>query len=235
MSPILVGVAFAVTAGAVVAVSARDARTALVGLAVALAAAPFLADPMPPLSTLAARVVGAALAAYLLRAAVSPAGPASEARGLDSIRAGSRTGWPTESLVAVAAWIVGLSVSMHLEALNPAGAGVSPSDALRALNAASLATGAGLAAIVIAIVPALGAGHGFRTAVGLLILIQGVVLFRTGVAGAPGDLEQLADVTLMVVAAIAGSVLIALEGHATDDPRLGSPGSVGISDPVTPA
>lgn len=227
------GVAFAVTAGAVVAVSARDARTALVGLAVALSAAPFLADPMPPLPTLAARVVGAALAAYLVRAAVSPAGSDSEARGLDSIHTGSRAGWPTESLLAVAAWIVGLSVSTHLEGLNPVGAGVSPSDALGALNAASLATGAGLAAIVIAMVPALGAGHGFRTAVGLLVLIQGVVLFRTGVAGAPGDLEQLAGLALLVVAAIAGSVLIVLEGHATD-PRRESLGSAGISDPVEP-
>ncbi len=211
MSPILAGVAFAVTAGAVVAVSAREARVALVGLAVTLAAAPFLADPLPPLSTLALRVVGAALAAYLLRAAFASAGVASDVRRRNSGQGGSRTGWPTEGLLALAAWIVGITVSIHLEVLNPTGPGISSDDLLRTLTGASMSTAAGLATSVIAIVPALRAQDGFRTAVGLLILIQGALLFRTGVAGAPGDLEQLADVALMLSAALAGSILIALE------------------------
>ncbi len=185
MNPILVGVAFAVTAGAVVAVSAREARLALVGLVVALAAAPFLADPLPPLSTLAARVIGAALAAYLVRVAVAPTMPDADTRRRDVFRGGSRTGWPTESLLAVAAWIVGLNVAIHLEALNPGGAGVSADDLLGAVRASSLATGAGLASIVIAIVPSLGSRQALGTVLGLLILVQGVSLFRVGVAGGP--------------------------------------------------
>ncbi|MES2210881.1 MAG: hypothetical protein V4515_11955 [Chloroflexota bacterium] len=239
MSPILVGVAFAVTAGAVVAVSAREARVALVGLAVAMAAAPFLADPLPPLTVLATRVVGAALAAYLLRAAVASAeAPAGTARPRIG-HGGSRTGWPAETLLALAAWIVGLSISIHLEALNPAGPGITSGDALGAWSAASAAAGAGLAAIVIAIVPAVRARDGFRTAVGLLVLIMGIMLLRTGVAGAPGDLEQLTGVALAVAAAITGSILIALEAGHDDDPddqaQLTPQRSTGDGAPAEPA
>lgn len=220
MSPILLGVAFAVTAGAVVAVSARDARVALVGLAVAMMAAPFLTDPLPPVSTLALRVVGAALAAYVVRAALNPAAQSSDFRRQVAGGGGSRAGWPTEALLATAAWIVGMSVSTQLEALNPGGPGVSGTDLVGALNSASMTTSVGLAAIVIAIAPALRARDGFRTTVGLLILIQGVLLLRTGVAGTPTDLEQLAGVALMVTAAITGSILIGLGMHA-GEPALG--------------
>lgn len=225
MNPLLAGVAFAVTAGGVVAVSAREARAALVGLAIALAAAPFLADPLPPLSTLATRVIGAALAAWMIRVAVMPGPVESDPRPRDAIHGGSRMGWPAEALLAIAAWIVGLTVSTNLVALNPGGPGISPDDVLGALGASSLATGAGLAIIVIAIVPALGSRHSFRTALGLLILVQGVILFRAGVAGAPSDLEELAGVALMVGAAIVGSVLITLERRSGDDAHRDPSGS----------
>ncbi|MBI2763383.1 MAG: hypothetical protein HYX54_06510 [Chloroflexi bacterium] len=232
MNPILVGVAFAVTVGAVVAVSAREARAALVGVAVALAAAPFLGDPLPPLSTLATRVVGAALAAYLIRVAVAPMPLETDPRRRDAVRDGSRIGWPAEALLAVAAWIVGLTVSTNLEALNPGGPGISPDDLVGAISASSLATGAGLAAIVVAIVPALGSRHGLRTALGLLILVQGVLLFRAGVGGTPSDLEGLAGVALMVTAAIVGSVLTTLERRSGEDAHRDPVGSLRRDPPI---
>lgn len=217
MSPILAGVAFVVTAGAVISVSARDSRLALVGVAVALAGAPFLVQPLPPISTLATRVIGAALAAYVVRAALTASQLASDGHDRDVVRGGSRVGWPTETLLALAAWVVGVSVSLHLEALSPASPVASPVDLLGALGAASLATGAGLAAIVLGLVPALGSASTFRTTTGLLILIQGVFMFRVGVAGSPGDLEQLAGVALVVAAAIAGSILMSLEHRSAEE------------------
>lgn len=212
MNPILVGVALAVSAGAIVAISARDARTALMGLAITVVAAPFLSDPLPPLSTLAMRVVGAALAAYLLRSAVMSNADELDGRSKQSGHGGSRIGWPTETLLAIAAWVVGLNVFVHLQALNPAGPGTLGTDLLGSINAGALATGSGLAVIVLAVVPALGSRGGLRTAVGLLVLVQGVLLFRSGVAGAPSDLEQLAGVALIVAAAITGSMLVGLGG-----------------------
>ena len=215
MNPILVGVALAVSAGAVVAISARDARTALMGLAITVVAAPFLSDPLPPLSTLAMRVVGAALAAYLLRSAVMSNADELDGGSRPSGHGGSRIGWPTETLLAIAAWVVGLNVFVHLQALNPAGPGTLVTDLLGSINAGALATGSGLAVIVLAVVPALGSREGLRTAIGLLVLVQGVLLFRSGVAGAPSDLEQLAGVALIVAAAITGSMLVGL-GVARD-------------------
>lgn len=210
MNPIFVGVALAVSVGAIVAISARDARTALMGLAVMLVATPFLSDPLPPLSTLAMRVVGAALAAFLLRSAVVSNAEELDRRRKQSEHGGSRIGWPTETLLAIAALFVGLNVFSHLQALNPVGPGILGTDVLGSLGAGSLATGAGLAIIVLAVVPALGSREGLRTAVGLLVLVQGILLFRSGVAGAPSDLEQLAGVALLVAAAVTGSMLVGL-------------------------
>lgn len=222
MNPILVGVAFTVTVGAVIAVSARDDRAALVGLVLALAAAPFLGDPLPSLATLATRVIGAALTAYLIRVAIAPTMVEPERRRRDAGLGGSPLGWPAESLLAIAAWIVGLTLSTHLLAVAPGGPPIAPDDVLGALGPSSLATGAGLAIIVLGVVPALGSRHAVRTAIGLLILVQGLTLVRAGVAGAPSDLEELAGVALLVAAGIVGSILITLErrppGDAHRDP-----------------
>lgn len=215
MNPIFVGVALALSVGAIVAISARDARTALMGLAVTLVATPFLSDPLPPLSTLAMRVVGAALAAFLLRSAVVSNADELDRRRKQPGHGGSRIGWPTETLLAIAAWVVGVNVYAHLQSFTLGGPGTLGTDILGSLDAGSLATGAGLAVIVVAVVPALGSREGLRTAVGLLTLVQGMLLFRSGVAGAPSDLEQLAGVALIVAAAVTGSMLVGL-GVARD-------------------
>ncbi len=224
MNPIIAVFAVAVTVGAVAAISAREPRLALVGLALTLGAASFLSDPLPPLSTLAVRVVGAALAAYLLRAALTAAAGSSgrqdsSGRRADGSTGGSRLGWPAESLIAVTAWIVAVSISVRIEALRPTGAGVLATDLVSMLTPDAMITAAGLAAIVVALVTALSARDGARTAVGTLVLMQGLLLFRIGVAGSPGDLEQLVGVALLIAVAIAGSVLSGLDAQAATDDR----------------
>ena len=67
MNLALVAIVLAIGAGAVVAVSTREAAAAMIGLAVALVAASLLADPMPSPVILGVRVVAALLAAALIR------------------------------------------------------------------------------------------------------------------------------------------------------------------------
>ncbi len=222
MSPILAVVAVVVSAGAVVGVSAREARAALVGVAVVLVASPFLADPLPPLSTFATRVVGAALAAYLIRAAIASSSDEAVAGGREQVSSGARTGWPTQGLFAVAAAIVGIVASANLAILNPGGPGLQRDDVLGVLTAASLATAAGLAVVTVAVVPAILARNAVRAVLGFVLLTQGVVLVRTGVAGMPGDLEQLAGLALTLAAAATGAIVIRLFSAA--DPDESTPG-----------
>ena len=98
MNPALAGVALAVVIGAVVAGSARNARTAILGLVVTMVGAPLVADPTPGPLALAARLVGAVLAGYLLWVAT---------RGPRIRTAGSIVGWPSDAFLALAAAIVG--------------------------------------------------------------------------------------------------------------------------------
>ncbi|MEO8208888.1 MAG: hypothetical protein ABI598_07610 [Chloroflexota bacterium] len=211
MNPIVVAVAIAVTIGAVVAVSSRNARTALLGLAITVTAAPFLGDPLPQTSTLAMRVIGAALVAFLLRSAAASAVPTVNDPRPEAERLGSRVGWPAEALMAAAAWLVAIVVASRLAALEPAGPGDGASDILAMLGPAAVTTAAGLASIVVGFVPAFAGRDALRTAIGMLILIQGSFLLRAGVAGAPGDLEQIAGVALFVAVAVAGATLISIE------------------------
>lgn len=225
MNPLVAGVALAVTFGAVTAVAARDARAALVGLAIALVATPFLSDPLPGLPTLAARVVGAALAAYLVRSAYAgkagTAGGAGADRSAASTRAeptggGSRLGWPAEVLLAAAAAIVGVSVASNLSLLGQVAPGATDGP-LGFLTPSALATAAGLAAVVVAFVPAFSGHNVLRTTIGAMILLQGLLLVRTGVAGAPEDLEQLAGLALLIAIAGSGVILAGLRSDDTTD------------------
>lgn len=221
MNPILVGVALAITLGTVAAISARRRSAALLGLAVALAAAPFLAQPLPGLSTLATRVVGAMLVAYLLRSAGSR--PVPDVATPDAgPGGGSRLGWPAELLLSAGAWIIGLNVSIQLATLQPTGPVAPDTDLLATLTPAALAASAGLASIVGGVVPTFFGRSAFRSTIGAIILIQGGILFRTGVGGAPGDLEQLAGVAMLVATAITGSVLISAEARLGVDASAGA-------------
>jgi hypothetical protein len=96
---VLLTIAAIVTvAGALVAITGRDARVAVIGLVVTLAAAPFLADPLPTWPALATRVVAALLGGYLLFMVL---------RDTTAVTRGSLVGLPAETLAAGAAFVVG--------------------------------------------------------------------------------------------------------------------------------
>ncbi|MBF8289604.1 MAG: hypothetical protein HW391_572 [Chloroflexi bacterium] len=201
MSLILAGVALAVTVGAVIAVSTREARVALIGLVVTLGLGPFLADPLPEPAVLGVRVISGLLIVFVLQAVAR-----GDHRGL-----GSRIGWPAEALLAGGAAITGLALGAGLGGIaggapDPPG---GPNDLLIALTPAGLGLAAGLGSMAVGLAPALLGRSGLRVAIGLVVLCQGVILTRTGAAGTPGSLEQVGLAGLLLALGIAGGVLAA--------------------------
>jgi hypothetical protein len=181
MNPALAGVALAITIGAIVAVSVRDARTAVLGLAVAIVGAPILADPMADTTALAARVVGAVLAVYLLWIAV---------RDGEWGTRGSHLGWAAEGSVAAAAAIVGYGThGLGAPGLGP-----------------SLAQAAGFALAALAVAPLVTGRDLVRIGLGLLLLTHGALLVRVALGGTPSALEEI--VTAGLVVGLGGGVAI---------------------------
>lgn len=210
MNPALAGVALAVTAGAVIAASAREVRAAMIGLALVLGLGPFMSDPLPGPAAMGARVVTGILVASLLRAvSVGDGDPGF----------GSRIGWPAETGLAAAAGIAGLSISAGLATLQPGRLETVPgTDLLDRLTPEAVALAAGLASITVGLAPAFFARGALRAAIGMLLLAQGVVLARTGVAGPPGELEQLGiDGLILAVGTLAAVIAIVERGDGRRD------------------
>jgi hypothetical protein len=181
----LAAITTVVVGGAVVAVTARDARTTLLGLLVVLLGAGIIADPLPGPLPIAARIVGALLACRLLAAAV---------RGDAVVTSGSRLGWPTEVLAGVAAAIVG--VGTH-------GLGAAPGGPAEA-QAAGFAVGA------LAIIPIVSGRDVLRLGIGALLVLVAASLVRVGLAGTPSDLEQL--VVSGLVIGLGGAIAVIVAG-----------------------
>ena len=178
MNPVLGAVAAAVVAGAVVAVSVRDGRLAVVGLAATLVFVPLLGNPLDAPLGLAASLAGGILAAYLLWIAVRGGGATG----------GSRLGWPAEALLAGAAFVVGLGThGVGAPALGPVEA-----------------QAAGFALAALAVVPVATGRDVLRIGIGLFVLLQAALLVRIGLDGNASQLEQL--VTAALVAALGGAV-----------------------------
>jgi hypothetical protein len=174
-----------VIAGAVVAVSAREARAALLGLLVVLIASPLLADPLPGPLPLAARIAAAFLAARLIAIAI---------RDLGQPTAGSRLGWPVEVLAAAAGAAVGFGThGLGAPPLGPAAASAT-----------------GFAVGVLAAAPIVTSRDVFRLGMGAMLLLSGGLLVRVGLGGTPSDLEQL--VTSGLVIGVAGAVALIIRG-----------------------
>ena len=218
MNPALTAVAVAVGAGAIVAVSSRDPRAALVGLAAVLVGSAFLVDPLPAPAALGVRIVGGLLCASIVRLAVPAAtgDPAS-----------SPLGWPAESFLALAAAVGGGGLAIGLAV---AASGVTTgggSDSIPVATAASgiLITSTATALFAVGVTPAVVGGRGIRRPVGVVLVAAAVVLLRTGFAGAPNELEQIAIGGLLVGCAI-GAVAIARAG-APDAARSRPAGRVG--------
>lgn len=194
MNPALVGVALAVVLGAVIAGSARNARTAVLGLIITLIGAPFIADPLPDTLGLAGRLVGAVLGGYLLWIV---------GRGTDTRTAprtgGSRLGWPAEILIAAAAATVGYG--SH-------GLGAPP-------TGPAIAQAAGFALAALAVAPTVNGRDILRVGMGLNLLVCGATLVRTGLGGTPEPLEQLLVAGLLVaLGGVVAALAIAARGEA---------------------
>jgi hypothetical protein len=182
VNPILAGVALAIVAGAVVAVSARSGPVVVLALGVVLVATPALADPPAEPLALAARLIGAVLATYLLWIAVRDR---TDPPLAGASTGGSRIGWPAEALVAAAAAIVGFaSHGLGAPAAGP-----------------MLASAAGFAVAAVALTPVLTGTDILRTGTGLVLLLDGALLVRTALGGTPAPFEQLLTTALIVVLA----------------------------------
>lgn len=202
MNPILAGVAVVVVAGAVVAVSMRDGRSAVLGLALVLLLSPVLADPMAEPAALAARSIGTVLASYLLWIAVRDR---PEEGLMVAPTEGSRIGWPAEILLAASAVVVGGAAH---------GLGAPAPGPL-------LASAAGFAVAALAVAPALTGRDILRVGIGLLLLLDAALLVRAGLGGTPGALEHLMAAGMIVT--VAGAV--AALGRAA---RADGPGGFGF-------
>ncbi|HSL96962.1 MAG TPA: hypothetical protein VK831_00195 [Candidatus Deferrimicrobiaceae bacterium] len=205
MTAALGAVLVAIWLGAVIAVSARDQWTAAIGLAIALVAAPLLADPLPSPALLGSLIIAGLLAAALVRTS-APARP--EAVG---------AGWPAEALLATAGAFAGLGIAFGLglatiEAVGLGGPGPGGAGAeVQLLSPEGLAAAGAGCLLAVALAPALTARAGPRHAAALVLLVEAVLLFRTAVAGAAVELEVVAWAALMVAVAAVGSVLTRLE------------------------
>ena len=189
MNPALAGVALAVIVGAIVAASARDARTAVLGLGVALAAAPAIADPISATTGLAARVVAAVLAIYLLWITV---------RDGETDTGGSSIGWVAEGALALAAAVVGFD--QH--GLGAAGLGPAEAQA------------AGFALAAVAVAPLVTGRDVLRVGIGLLLLMQGALLVAVGLDGTPTAFAQI--VTALLVVGLGGAVAVLCDAARKD-------------------
>ena len=205
MSLALVAIVLAIGAGAVIAVSTREAAAAAIGLAVALVASALLADPLPSAAILGVRIVAALLCAALIRWAAH-GGP----------RQYSPLGWPAEALLATAAAIAGLGLAVGLASLStsagiplgePGAGGPLPADA-GALTGMALTIAAGTSLLAIGAAPLVHGQPGVRRAIGRVLVTQAVLLLRVGVAGPPNELEEIARAALLVAAAASGSALV---------------------------
>lgn len=183
--------------GALVATSARDARLVVAGVALAMVASPLAATPQPGALTVAFRVVGAALAGYLLWVAARSRSISSE---------GSGAGLTAGLAIAAAAFAVGWTI-----------APVKP------LAGPLAAQAAGFTVTALAISPLAGRDV-LRAGTALTLITIGVSLVLQAWAGPVSGLEQVMLTALMVATVGATSLLIspaaepALETESASEP-----------------
>jgi len=197
MSPGLTALAVAVVAGGVIAVATRDARSTIIATTLVAVGSPILAGTLLLPLALAARLVSALLAAYLLWVAV---------RGQPAT-AGSPIGWPAEALVACAAGVAGFAGAMAAS-----GALAGPPEA----------TAAGIALLVAAAAPLFVGRDALRMTIGALLAAQGASLIGAGFAGAPASMDQLALAVLVATLGAVGAALIVRAREGSGGLELGA-------------
>jgi hypothetical protein len=181
MNPALAAIAAVTIAGAVVAGSARDVRTIILGLLIVLLGAPLIVNTWPdPIATLA-RIAASLLAVRFLAIGL---------RGEETVR-GTRIGWPAEALLAGAGAIIGYG-SHGLGAT-----GLGPAEA----------QAAGFALLVLAAAPLVAGRDVLRIGVGSLLLLTAASLIGAALDGPAGQASQLIDALLIV--ALGGAIAVA--------------------------
>jgi hypothetical protein len=224
---LLAAVAIVVVAGGVIAVSSRESRAAILGLTLAAVAAPLVADPLPEMLPLAARLVAAILGGFLLWVAV---------RGQPATR-GSRLGWPVEGLLAAAAAVAGFG-AIGIVAPGPAAEVLVGAD--RAVIAPREALAAGFATASLAIGPIFAGRDVLRLGTGLVLAVLAAQLVRVGLAGSPSGFEQIVTAGLTVAVAGASASLAAnavQSGSGLEPSTVPRPaaGPRPAAEPATPA
>lgn len=226
MNPALSAVAVAVGAGAVVAVSSRDPRAALIGLAAVLVGAAFLVNPLPGPAALGVRIVGGLLCVSIVRLNALP-------RATDP--ASSPLGWPAEAFLAVAAAVGGGGVAVGLAVA--AGLGSAAGDDAFAAAAASpaiLITSTAAALFAVGATPAVIGQPGIRRTIGIVLVAVAVILVRIGFAPTPTELEQIAIAVLLVGSAIGGVALARAARPAALAGRAGEQAGDALADAEEP-
>jgi hypothetical protein len=186
----VVGAAAAVI-GAVLAVTARDSRLVILGLLMAMVAAPFASSSEPTALALTFRVLGAALAAYLLWASIRDRSIESEGSAVDPV---------SELMVAAAAFAVGWFVAPVKPVTGPVAA-----------------QAAGFALIALAIVPLAGRNV-LRVGAGIFLLLLGVSMLLDAWIGAGSSLRQVVVTVLLVGTLGATSLLVSPVARAEERP-----------------
>lgn len=198
---IAVLLAVAVVGGAVVAVSTRGPRLAVLGLLVALLAAPFVAEPLPDLRGIASRIAGAVLAAYPLLIAV---------RGSAASTTGSRGGWPADALLAVTAAVAAGAAAAGWDVAGSLGAGPSgePGSIEGVIPGPYLpAIAAGAAVVALAVGPVGFARDPLRLTIGLCLGMLGLTLVQAALSGPPSAFTDLCVAVLLATMAGGGALL----------------------------
>jgi hypothetical protein len=203
-------IAVAVAAGAVVSISARDLRLALIGTAVVAVGTALLVDPISSPLVLAIRIVGALLAAALLWTVVTANQEETAVigrrwgRGGHDADAGSPLGWPAEALIAIGAAFAGIGIAANVSGGGFSAVGAGSTDVAASFTAASPIAAAALASLVLGLAPAMFDRSALRGAIGLLLVVNGAIGLRIALAGSPTDFEQLVFAALVIACAAIG-------------------------------
>lgn len=219
MTPALAVIAVAVAAGAVVSISARDLRLALIGVAVVAVGSALLVDPLSSPLILAIRIVAALLAVALLWTVVAASHEDGAwlgrrgRRGSHDTETGSPLGWPAEALVGIAAAFAGIGIAANVAGGGFSVVGAAP-EAVASLTAGSAIGAAATAVLVLGLAPALFDRSAIRGAIGLLLIIHGAIGLRITLAGPPTDLEQLVVAGLVIACASIGFAIPGVEHPA---------------------
>ncbi len=205
---VLVGTVFTIVviAAAALAVSTRDARIAIIGLLVALLAAPFVAEPVPDLRGIGARLAGAVLGTYPLWMIY---------RGGEETTTGSRGGAVIDGMVAIVAALAAASAAVGWDVagrLNANGLGELIAQLGRigtSLEPPFLpAIGAGGALLVLAVSPVAFAREPLRLTLGLTLAMLGATLVQAGLGGPPTPFTNLCGALALAAVSAGGGVVI---------------------------